>query len=137
MLRDRHPHLHAPRALFALLWLGTALACAGGSQPAYEVHTLTSGRQVKVLGEGRVNFEQSGPALMLRYQTDIPLADTVALQAEAADIWRDYESHADNAGVRGAVLSANIPPGGGLISRGGGYTFLYEKGPDGHWHTAH
>lgn len=136
MLRHRFLRQHAPQALCGFLSLGIALACSGGSQPPYETHTLTSGRKVKVLGEGRVNFEQSGPALMLRYQTDVPLADTAALRAEATDIWRDYESYADSSGVQGAVLSANTPPGGGIISRGGGYNFVYEKGADGHWHAA-
>ena len=129
-----------PNRVLALpaLAISLAVACgsggaAGGSQPAYQLVTLSSGRQLKVLGEARMNFPNSGPALMLRYQTDVPLTDTAALRTQAADIWRDYQPHADSTDVRGVILSANAAPQGGFVSQNAGYNFVYEKGADGRW----
>jgi len=88
---------------------------------------------VKVLGVSRMTFPKSGPALMLKYQTDLSMADTAALHAEAERIWVDFRSEAESAGVSGAVLSATSAPSGGIISHGRGYNFVYVKRSDGSW----
>lgn len=136
MRSDRTGRSRAAAPVFTTLWLVTLAACGSGSRPQYQIRTLSSGRTLKVLGERRISFPQSGPALMLQYQTDVPLADTAALRAEAADVWRDYQARADSAGVQGAILSANMPPSGGLVSHSGGFNFVYRRGPAGEWRAA-
>jgi hypothetical protein len=117
-------------------WLATLLAAGCGGTPPqqpYQIHTLPSGEQVKVLGVGRINFSGSGPALMLKYQTDLNMSDTAALHAQAARIWEEFRKDADQAQVTSAVVSANSPPSGGIVSRGRAYNFVYERAADGNW----
>lgn len=123
---------HSAQALLALFLL---TACTGkAAQPRYRIHKLSSGEQVRVLGVNRLTFPQSGPALMLKYQTDLNVADTAALHAEAERIWADFRAEAESAGVRGAVLSANSAPTTGIIGQSRGYNFVYVKRSDGNWH---
>src|ERR1043165_1178547 len=67
----------------------TFAGCGGAPQPTVQVHGLPSGEEVKVLGVGRINFPRSGPALMLKYQTDLRMDDTSALHAEVQRIWAE------------------------------------------------
>lgn len=118
----------------ALVLLALTATCGGHTpQSTYQLRTLSSGRQVKFLGTGRINFPESGPALMLRYETDIAMRDTSALRREAEDIWHDFQGIADSARVTGVVLSANSPSSGLLVSTSQGYNFVYERAPDGAW----
>jgi hypothetical protein len=71
---------------------------------------------VKVLGVRRMTFPKSGPALILQYQTDLKLADTAALHAEAQRIWVDFRAEAESANVKGVVLSATSPGSTGVVS---------------------
>jgi hypothetical protein len=124
------PRLVAREAIGLLL----LAACSSGPvQPGYRTHNLSSGEQVKVLGITSMSFPQSGPALMLKYQTDLDVADTVALRAEAERIWVDFRTEAERAGVQSAILSANSPPSPGIIRHSRGYNFVYGKQSDGTW----
>jgi hypothetical protein len=125
-----------PALRAALVLLVLATACGGpASQPAYQLRTLRSGRTVKVLGVGRTQLpEESGPTLILRYQTDIAMSDTAELLREAEDIWHDLQAEADSAKVGGVVLSATAAPTGGVVSMSHRYNFVYEKAGDGTWH---
>lgn len=126
------------RLVHASLGLLLLAACTNGpAQPGYRIHTLSSGEQVKVLGVSRLTFPQSGPALMLKYQTDRNVTDTAALQAEAERIWMDFRAEAESAGVRGAILSAISAPSAGIIRQSRGFNFVYVKRPDGSWHGVH
>jgi hypothetical protein len=109
------------------------LAVGCGGAPPYEIHRLRSGEQIKVLGVGQVNFPESGPALMLKYQTDLDFSDTAALHAESARIWQEFRKDAEQAQVSSAIISANSTPSGGIVSRSQGYNFIYERAPDGSW----
>jgi hypothetical protein len=110
-------------------------ACIGKSaQPPYRIHTLSSGEQIKVFGVSRMTFPKSGPAIMLKYQTELSLADTAALHAQAERIWVDFRGEAESAGVKGAVLSATSAPTTGLVRHSQGYNFVYVKRSDGSWH---
>ena len=51
---------------------------------------LPSGKQVKVLGVGKIHFSEGAPALMLKYQTDLSLDDKAALAKEADEIWQTF-----------------------------------------------
>jgi hypothetical protein len=128
MLRISHP-------LLLLLLLLHACGSDRRRQPTYQIHTLPSGEQVKVLGIGRINFAGSGPALMLRYQTDLEVDDTTALRAEADKLWEEFRKDAERAQVKSAVISANSAPSGGLVSRGRMFNFVYEKDAQGSWHA--
>jgi len=108
-------------------------ACGGTPQPPVQVHRLPSGEEVKVLGIGKINFAASGPALMLKYQTDLNMDDTSALHAEAQRIWAEFRKDAEQAQVQNAMVSANSAPTGGIVSRDRAYNVVYERGGDGSW----
>lgn len=120
-------------AAFVLL----ASACGNAAPPPqYRIVTLPSGKQVKTLGVGQINFPQSGPALMLRYISDVPMSDTLALGREADEIWTGFRIDVENARLNSAILSAKSPPSSGLVSRSQGYNFVFTRGPDGRWSRA-
>ena len=49
--------------------------------------TLPSGSRVRMIAVGHVEVLGDRPVLRLRYQTDIPLADTARLRAQARELW--------------------------------------------------
>ena len=110
--------------------------CGGAPQPPVRVHTLPSGEQVKVLGVGKINFKASGPALMLKYQTDLSMDDTSALHAEAQRIWAEFQKDAERAQVQSAIVSANSVPTGGIVSHGRTYNTVYQRNGDHTWEKA-
>jgi hypothetical protein len=125
----------APRLLVGeVLGLLLLTACSSGPvQPRYHIHTLSSGEEVKVMGVTSITFPQSGPALMLKYQTDLDIADTAALRTEAEHIWADFRTEVERAGLQSAILSANSPPSPGIVRHSRGYNFVYGKQSDGTW----
>ncbi len=98
------------------------------------LHTLSSGKQVRVLAEGKVTFKEGPPALMLKYETDISFDDTASLRKEAEEIWRDFKDEAEKYGYTTAILSANQPSRGGTASFGKMYNFVFVKNEAGEWH---
>ena len=114
-----------------LVLFGCMAGGGGGSQ--YQVRKLSSGRSVKVIGVGQMNFPDSGPALMLKYETDIKISDRVALRKEADEIWTDFRGDVERAMVSSAILSANAPQQGAIIQKSEGYNFVFQKQSDGTW----
>jgi hypothetical protein len=119
------------RVLLPILVLA---GCRGTPQPPIKLHTLPSGEQVKVLGIRKITSSASGPALMLRYQTDMNMDDANAVHAEAERIWADFRKDAEQAHVQSAIISANSPPsGGGVITHTRAYNFVFERRGTGDW----
>jgi hypothetical protein len=116
-------------AVFSCLSL--LVACGGG--PATTPHKLSSGRTIRVISVGQMQFQQSGPALVLSYQTDLKVADTQALRAEVAEIWADFQKDATQARVASAIVIANEVPSGSIIQQGKGYRFVFTRNADGIW----
>ncbi len=96
------------RHLSAIL-LAVAVAC-GGSPPPYQERTLPSGQTVKVLGVGKMFFTKGDAALMVKYQTDLSLDDQGALHREVLAIWDVFRQDVEQAGLKGAIVSANERP---------------------------
>jgi hypothetical protein len=104
------------------------------SGPNYKTFTLPSGKQVRVMSIGQINFSQSAPALMLTYQTDLKVADKAALRSEADEIWSVFRNDVESANLNAAIISANEIPHGFIVKRGNSYNFVYQKRADGTWH---
>jgi hypothetical protein len=115
--------------LFALFLVGCT-----ASRPNYKIFTLPSGKQVRVMSVGQINFTQGAPALMLQYQTDLKVADKTALLAEADEIWPAFKNDVERANLSAAIISATEIPQGFIVKRGKSYNFVYEKRADGAWH---
>lgn len=115
--------------LLALLLVGCT-----ASKPNYKTFTLPSGKQIRVMGVGQINFTQGAPALMLQYQTDLKVANKPALRSEADEIWPAFKNDVEGANLNAAIISANEIPRGFIVKRGNSYNFVYEKRADGSWH---
>jgi hypothetical protein len=96
--------------------------------------TLRSGGSVKILGVGQINFWQSGPSAVVKYETTRSFDDTAAFRQEAEDVWSLYAHSADSAHFVDAVVSANSPPSGsGPFTTSRGYNFIFHRDSTGHW----
>src|SRR5262245_7811739 len=95
------------RRCMAAAIVASSLIVACNKMPAYQVRTLRSGKAVKVMGIGQINFSKAPPALMLNYLTDLNVQDRVALRKEADEIWEEFRPEVEKAGLSGAILSAN------------------------------
>jgi hypothetical protein len=110
------------------------VGCGIAPRPHVQLRRLPSGEEIRVLGIGKVNFSQSGPALMLKYQTDLNMDDADAVHAEAERIWAEFRKDAERAQVQSAIISANSPPsGGGVITHTRTYNFVFERSAGADW----
>ena len=108
------------------------LACSPPEQP-HKLVKLPSGRQVKVLSVGKMYFSKGEPALMLKYQTDLPIGNAAALDAEADDIWQSFKEDVERAHLSNAIISATSHATRGFISESRSYNFVYQKSAGGTW----
>ena len=123
------------RHLSAMI-LSIAVAC-GGSPPPYQERTLPSGQTVKVLGVGKMFFTKGDAALMLKYQTDLSLDDRAALHREVLAIWDVFRQDVEQAGLKGAIVSANERPVSHLFwSSNRSFNFVFNRVEDGTWREA-
>jgi hypothetical protein len=120
------------RLLFVLALVATFLGCSM-STPEPQAVTLASGRHVKILSIGKINFSGDSPALMLKYETDIPIDNQPLLKAEADDIWEYFHADVEEAGLSTGIISANEPVRGLIVKTGKGFNFIYTRGSSGIW----
>jgi hypothetical protein len=114
--------------------LALAFSCSCSAQQPSRPFKLPSGRVVRVLGTGRIDFPKGPPALMLKYETDLKISDMNALRKEADEIFSGLKVDAENGQFRSAIVSANEKPTGLILKNSKGYNFVYEKRADGQWH---
>jgi len=107
--------------------------CSSDAQRSKSL-TLPSGRTVRVLGVGRMNFTAGDPALMLKYETDLRIQDKTALRTEVDDIWSVFRNDVEKGKFKAAIISANEVPQGLIAKKSAGYNFVDQKRPDGRWH---
>jgi hypothetical protein len=119
------------RKVLTALLLMVLVACTQG--PAYRTQALPSGKSVKVLGMTKMFFRQGDPALILKYQTDLPIDDVPGLAKEADEIWPLFRINVEKAGLSSGAITATTPPEGHIVKRSKTYTFVYTKATDGQW----
>jgi hypothetical protein len=76
-----------PTAELLIVVLALAFSCSCSAQQPSRPFKLPSGRVVRVLGTGRIDFPKGPPALMLKYETDLKISDMDALRKEADEIF--------------------------------------------------
>jgi hypothetical protein len=118
-------------SLLVVLCSVIGLSCA--SHQSLTVRTLPSGKQVKVIGIGPVTFEDGTTSIMLKYQTDLRIADSVRLRREVEEIWQEFRVDAEKARMNVAIISAYEDPGASAIQTGKTFNYVFEKIPDGNW----
>ena len=117
-----------PRALALLL-----LTACSQAAPQYQVRTLPSGREVRVLSVMPIRFQNGETTLMLKYETVLKVEDTTRIRAEVKDIWSAFRVDAESAHVTSAIISALEIPSGFIVKNAKGYNFVFERAPDGSW----
>lgn len=113
------------------LVLGFLFAALAFSTPSSANQTIEflPGKTVQVLGVGTMNFTEGPPALMLKYQTAVPLANLAELTKEADAIWNRFLADVETRGFHLAILSANEPPTANAVgTQNNAYNFVYERG---------
>jgi hypothetical protein len=81
----------------------------------------------------RAYFSAGDPALILEYETAIPIDDMTALRREVDGNWEDFRPSVEKAGLKCGVIRAVHYEGGLFFRRGRGYGFAFDKGADGKW----
>lgn len=113
----------------------TVILFASGAE-AFSGHSmkLGSGKTVEIIDFGPSQSAKGLPALILRYQTSIPVKDVISLRKEVDEIWDRLEVNVDKTGYQQAIISANEPVKGGLKNQDRTLNFVFEK-IDGSWRT--
>lgn len=110
-----------------------SLGCSGGNAQNAQTYKLPSGKQIKVNGVGKMNFPNGDSALVLNYETEIPIENKEALRKEVAEIWSVFQKDVEKAEVKDGVIRATHYEGSGLVRNGKGYGFVFRKSDDGKW----
>lgn len=74
--------------------------------------------------------------IKLSYQTDLDLNNEKALEDEALEIWKYLQVEADNSKATMAMLSANTPAAGFIITHNKTKNFVFTKEQNGTWTRA-
>ena len=93
----------------------------------------SSGKKIQVKGIGKLNFPNGDTALVMDYETEIPIDDMESLRKEVDAIWARFQKDVEKAGVKSGVIRATHYEGDGFFRRGKGFGFVFEKAPDGKW----
>jgi hypothetical protein len=119
-------------ALTILLVL--TLCCSGGKAQNSQTYKLPSGKVIKVNAVGKMNFPNGDSALVMNYETEIPIENKDALRQEVDEIWTVFQKDVEKAEVKAGVIRATQYQGNGMVRQGKGYGFVFVKGNDGKWH---
>lgn len=90
------------KGLLVVLVFMTSVACQSQAQALREV-ALPSGKKVKVIAVGQINFSNDRPALMLKYQTDLKISDAAELRKEVEEIWGMFKADVERAKLTNAM----------------------------------
>src|SRR5580658_3335176 len=96
--------------------------------------TLGSGASVEILNVGPLQSTKGWSALVLKYQTSIPLTEMKSLRDEVNEIWDRFEVDVEHGNFQSAIISANEPAKGPIVTTNNSYNFIFEK-TDGSWRT--
>lgn len=92
---------------------------------------LSSGREVRLLSVGELNFSNDRPAWWLRYETQISMEKTKEIEAEAIEVWNHFRPEAERSGKVNAAISA--VEAGPNESTAAMYNIVFQKRADGTW----
>jgi hypothetical protein len=125
----------------AVITAGLAIAAVAVAvwPKASPVMTLPSGHHISHVVIGHFMVPNESPVLRFRYETQLPLADTAALRAEAREIWPEFRSYVLRGEYVNAAFLAQAPPSGLCYRHAGfcsyrGYGFLAKRASDGRFY---
>lgn len=105
---------------------------SGGFDLDALVVTLPSGRDVRLL-----NMAQVGPpaaaAVVLRYESSLPIADAGPVGREAREVWDHVRTHIENGGARAAVLQSTGSVDGWVFPFASSRRYGWNRADSGAW----
>lgn len=99
-----------------------------------KTYKLPSGKEIKINAVGKMNFQNGGSALVMNYETEIPIENIKELSKEVEEIWSIFQKDVEQAELKTGIVRASHYEGSGIVRDGKGYGFVYVKGEDGKWH---
>lgn len=85
-------------------------------------------------GVHKMDFPNGESALVMEYQTAIPIAQMADLRKEVDWVWEAFSVDVENAKLTNGVIRVTHPEGSGLLTQSKGYGFVFTKRADGTWH---
>ena len=95
--------------------------------------TLPSGKQVHLMAVAQMTFPNGETALVLRYQTDLPIDDLPALRKEADEIWPWFQGDVERAKMKNGIVSAQERGLGSFFHIARNQNFVFERDAQGRW----
>jgi hypothetical protein len=117
--------------------LAVALATALGA--CHEVDRtnaweLPSGKQVTIIGVDKLySGAVSDWALVVSYESAVPLDQDDALRREVDDVWAVFKNKVDRARVNYAIVSPNAPTSSGVVTSRRSVSYLFTRAASGRW----
>jgi hypothetical protein len=94
---------------------------------------LPSGKEIKFMGIYKVVVKHDSPALAFRYETNIPIDNMAELKKEAEEIWKYFKIDVEKAKHDWAVIRAEFPRKGFIVTTNRSYGFIIEKDGNDKW----
>lgn len=85
-------------------------------------------------GVHKMDFPNGESALVMEYQTAVPIAQMADLRKEVDWVWEAFSVDVENAKLTNGVIRVTHPEGSGLLTQSKGYGFVFTKQADGTWH---
>ncbi len=93
-----------------LILLSALIFNLGSSSPQTTTQKLPSGKEIKILGMGKMHFTKGTPALALKYQTDISVEKIDLIRQEVEEIWPFFRYNVEQSRLSNALIMATSPP---------------------------
>ena len=84
-------------------------------------------KRFRITGVGKVNFPNSALALVLEYETDIPIEDKESLRKEVDEIWEKFQNDVEKAHLKSGVILHPITKAQGFCERARGTDSFSKK----------
>lgn len=111
-----------------------SIDCA--SRRNYNLVTLPTGKQVKVLSSHPWTFRDGQTSMMLEYETDLKISDSVALRKEVQELWVFFRQELDLTEFTSAIIGAHEAPSGFIVTHSKAFNYVFTKRKDGFWDMA-
>ena len=125
-------HIVAKRWLSRFALAAALAACHEVDQT--ESWDLPSGKHVTIIGVNKLYYSAGSDwALVVNYESSIPLDRADALRREVDEVWSVFENKVDRAGVKYAIVSPNVPASSGVVAARRSISYLFTRGASGQW----
>jgi hypothetical protein len=94
--------------------------------------TLPSGRSIRLLALAQTG-PQDQPAIVLRYETSLPLGNVAAITGEAHEVWDRVRGQVESEGAHAAVLQATGSVNGWVFPFASSRKFAWKRDDSGQW----